>query len=63
MAVRFGTDYLFNVAKDGEIILDCYEVDCLLGVAWRYTTPFALCSSCGRGVEAYVDHGTFTAWR
>jgi len=56
-AVRFG-NWNMVVLKDGEPILDCYEVDLRAGQAWRYSDPRRLCE-CGQGAEAYIDSGRF----
>ena len=57
-AIRFG-DWHVRVAKDGEPVLDCYEVDCAEGTAWRYETPHRLCE-CGGAAAAFLDRGSFS---
>lgn len=61
-AVRFGNGYLFEVRKDGEIILDCFEVDVRAGLAWRYHFPLVPCA-CGGAATAYIDRGRFSFTR
>ena len=55
-AVRFG-DHDGQVYKDGEAILDCYEVDVDAGKAWRYD----LDSIDAEGWPIpYIDNGNFS---
>ena len=58
--VRF-RDWAICAYKDGVLIKDSYEVDCLAGKAWRYVMPVRLCHECPwQGAEAYLDTGTFS---
>jgi hypothetical protein len=57
--IRFEEDWRLIVLKDGEQILDCYEVDVRAGQAWRFREPLAGCA-CREGFEAYIDTGQFS---
>jgi len=57
--VRFDGDWRLIVLKDGEQILDCYEVGLRAGQAWRYSDPRRLCECGAPHAEAYIDSGRF----
>ena len=60
LAVRFSEppydrlDVLATVCKDGEKILDCYEVEAPTR-AWRFVYPPMPCACGSHSAEAYLD--------